>query len=158
MVSKNQNKYTVEGLKQQFPKLAEAKAFFGLKARGWQALADKLNQPSLEDLKSQLEQLREQVAVLQAENEQLRASLAKGNGFDEAGFWLLDGNFERSKFEDFGIGENATEMESKAKAEYRRLAQKYHPDNGGTDEQMANVNRLYEQMISLVKINGGMGL
>lgn len=37
--------YTVESLKQQYKTLAAAKKHFGLKANGWQALADKLNAP-----------------------------------------------------------------------------------------------------------------
>jgi curved DNA-binding protein CbpA len=49
-------------------------------------------------------------------------------------------------------------MESKANAAYKRLAQKYHPDSGGLDEQMQNLNKLKKQMLSLVKLNGGMGL
>lgn len=39
--------YTVKQLKQQFPKLADAKAHFNIKASTWTALVDKLNeQPS----------------------------------------------------------------------------------------------------------------
>jgi hypothetical protein len=35
--------YTVEQLKQQFKRLSDAKAHFGIRAKGWQALVDKLN-------------------------------------------------------------------------------------------------------------------
>ncbi|BAU41278.1 hypothetical protein [Leptolyngbya sp. O-77] len=38
--------YSAEKLKQQFPSLEDAKAYFKLKARGWEALAAKLNQAS----------------------------------------------------------------------------------------------------------------
>jgi hypothetical protein len=37
--------YTVERLKQQFAKLNDAKAHFGVKASSWANLADKLNEP-----------------------------------------------------------------------------------------------------------------
>ena len=151
-------KYTVASLKKQFKAFPQAKHHFGLKARSWQALADKLNSPSLEDLKTQIVALKAQVARLEAENKQLRANAAKNPDFDEIGFWLLDRNFDRAKFQDFGIPEEATEMESKANAEYKRLAQKYHPDSGGLDEQMQNLNKLKKQMLSLVKLNGGIGL
>lgn len=66
-------KYTVASLKKQFKAFPEAKHHFGLKARSWQALADKLNIPSLEDLKAQIVALKAQVAKLEAENKQLRA-------------------------------------------------------------------------------------
>ncbi|MBE9160653.1 hypothetical protein IQ265_28090 [Nodosilinea sp. LEGE 06152] len=151
-------KHTVASLKEQFKSCADAKQHFGLKARGWQALADKLNAPSLDDLKAQIATLEAQVAKLEAENKQLHAHASTGTGFDEVGFWLLDRNFERAKFEDFGISEAATEMKSKAEDEYKRLAKKYHSDNGGLDEQMQNLNRLRNQMLSIVKLNGGMGL
>lgn len=151
-------KHTAASLKEQFKTFTDAKQHFGLKARSWQTLADKLNAPNVDDLKAQLATLQAQVAKLEAENKQLRAYAATGTGFDEVGFWLLDHNFERAKFEDFGIPEAATEMESKAQSEYKRLAQKYHPDNGGIDEQMQNLNRLRNQMLAIVKLNGGMGL
>lgn len=38
--------YTVQQLQQQFRKLTDAKAHFGIKATSWQALVDKLNQPT----------------------------------------------------------------------------------------------------------------
>jgi uncharacterized small protein (DUF1192 family) len=151
-------KYTVALLKKQFKAFPQAKQHFGLKARSWQALADKLTIPSVEDLKAQIVALEAQVAKLEAENKQLRSNATKNPDFDEIGFWLLDRNFDRAKFEDFGIPEEATEMESKANAAYKRLAQKYHPDSGGLDEQMQNLNKLKKQMLSLVKLNGGMGL
>lgn len=158
MSSKSTAQYTEEGLREQFQYIKDAKAHFGLKARGWKALADKLNEPSPEDLKKQVQVLTTKLGALEAENEKLKASAVKGEGFDEIGFWLLDRNFKRSEFEDFDIDEEATEVESKAKSEHQRLAKRYHPDNGGTAEQMANVNRLKEQMLALVKMNGGMGL
>jgi len=67
-------KYTVALLKKQFKAFPQAKQHFGLKARSWQALADKLNTPSVEDLKAQIIALEAQVAKLEAENKQLRAN------------------------------------------------------------------------------------
>ena len=69
-------KYTVASLKKQFKAFAQAKQHFGLKARSWEALADKLNSPSLEELKAQILALKAQVARLEAENKQLRANTA----------------------------------------------------------------------------------
>jgi hypothetical protein len=43
----NKEKITVESLKQQFKKLDQAKAHFGIKASSWVILADKLNQKTL---------------------------------------------------------------------------------------------------------------
>ncbi|MEM8807814.1 MAG: hypothetical protein AAGF01_17480 [Cyanobacteria bacterium P01_G01_bin.38] len=158
MATKSNSQYTEKTLKDQFKSFKQAKSHFGLKARSWRALADKLNSPSAADLEAQLVELNKQIAQLEAENEQLRKRFAFGKNFDEVGFWLLDRNFERAKFDDFGIGIAATEMASAAQKAYKKLAQKYHPDNGGLPEQMANVNRLKSQMLSLVKTNGGMDL
>jgi polyhydroxyalkanoate synthesis regulator phasin len=157
-MTKSDLKYTTESLKNQFKNFTDAKKHFGIKARSWQALADKLNAPSTDELKKLIQALEKRIANLEKENLQLREHVSGINGFDEIGFWLLDRNFERAKFEDFGIPSEATEMESKAQSEYKRLAQKYHPDNGGLDEQMQNLNRLRKQMLSIVKLNGGMGI
>ncbi|MBD2068111.1 hypothetical protein H6F93_11345 [Leptolyngbya sp. FACHB-671] len=151
--------YTEAELKKQFKSFQDArKAFPGIKARGWETLAQKLNEPSPEQLKTQVKALNELVESLKQEIEALKKSVVQPSDFDEIGFWLLDRNFDRSKFEDFDIAEDATECESAAKSVYKKLAQQYHPDSGGTDEQMANVNRLHEQMMALVKMNGGLGV
>lgn len=147
------NKYTEASLKEQFKSFKEAKAKTKTKARSWKALATKLNKPKPEE---EIARLKNQIKSLEAEMAHLRKA-AEGN-FDEVGFWLLDRNFERAKFVDFGISEKATEMESEAKKIHKELSQRYHPDSGGSDEQQANVNRLKKQMLSVVKLNGGMGL
>lgn len=147
------SKYTERSLKQQFSSFKEAKAHFKIKARSWKALAEKLNKP---DPGQEIAMLKEQVVLLKAEVKRLREAGAEA--FDEVGFWLLDRNFDRAKFEDFGVTEKATEMESEAKKIYIELSQRYHPDNGGLDEQQANINKLRKQMLAVVKLNGGMGL
>ena len=146
-------KYTVKSLKERFSSFKEAKAELKTKARSWKALAEKLNAPTPEQ---EIAMLKEQVKRLEEEVERLRE--AGEAAFDEVGFWLRDRNFERAKFEDFGVRERATEMESEAKKIYKELSQRYHPDSGGSKEQMANVNKLKKQMLSVVKLNGGMGL
>lgn len=151
-------KYTVEKLKQKFKTFKEAKIAYKLKARSWLALVDKLNAPSYEQLKEQVFQFKKENDQLRQENETLKASISKTIDFDEVGFWLLDGNFERSKFSDFGVPEEATKIESVAKDFYKKLARKYHPDQGGTGMQMSNVNRLYDQMMVLVEMNEGLGV
>lgn len=157
MTKKKTDKYTLDDLKSQFANFAEAKKGLGIKARSWQALIDKLNQPTTEDLISQLTCLQARLIELENENNTLKLEKQKST-FDEVGFWLLDRNFDRSKFEDFEISQEATEIESKANEEYKRLARIYHPDNGGSDEQMSNLNKLKKQMLSFVKLNGGIGL
>lgn len=153
MATQGEIKYTEINLKEKYSSFKEAKARLGVKARSWKALAAKLNEPKPEE---EIELLKNRIKQLEAENKNLRDS-ADGN-FDEVGFWLLDRNFDRAKFEDFGVSEKATEMESEAKKIYKELSQRYHSDYGGLDEQMANVNKLKKQMLSVVKLNGGMGL
>lgn len=158
MSSGNQVKYTVTEFKSQYKTLKQAKAAFNIKARSWSALVEKLNAPSYEQLKEQVAKLLRETEVLRRENESFKQSISKTKNFDEIGFWLLDNNFERSKFSDFGVPEEATKIKSSAKEFYKKLAQKYHPDKGGTEMQMSNLNHLYNQMMALVEMNGGLGL
>ncbi|MCT7963429.1 hypothetical protein NG791_22390 [Laspinema sp. D1] len=158
MSNNSETKYTVEKLKQNFKTFKEAKIAFNLKARSWLALVDKLNAPNYEDLKYQVSELKKENNQLHKENELLKASISKTTDFDEIGFWLLDRNFDRSKFSDFGVPEEAIKIESVAKNFYKKLARKYHPDKGGTEMQMSNVNRLYEQLMALVEMNEGLGV
>ena len=147
------SKHTEQSLRARFSNFKEAKAELGIKARGWKALAEKLNEPKPEQ---EIATLKEQVKRLEAEVVRLRE--AGEDAFDEVGFWLLDRNFERAKFKDFGVSDLATEIESEAKKVYKDLSRRYHSDYGGSDEQMANLNKLKDQMLSVVRLNGGMGL
>jgi hypothetical protein len=146
--------YTAQSLKQQYKTLAAAKAQLNLKARGWQALADKLNQPSADDAIAQLEQLRQENAALKQQLDALKSQV--GNS-DPVGFWLLDGNFDRSRFPDFGVPDTAFRKESLAKQFHKELSKRFHPDKGGTAEQMANLNKLLGQVLGLVEMNNGLG-
>jgi hypothetical protein len=145
--------YTAQSLKQQYKTLAAAKTQLNLKARGWQALADKLNQPSPEDAIAQLEQLRQENAALKQQLDALKTQVANP---DPVGFWLLDGNFDRSRFPDFGVPDMAFHKESAAKQFHKDLSKRFHPDKGGTAEQMANLNKLLDQVLALVQLNKGM--
>lgn len=156
-MSSANNKYTVEELKHQHKTLRDAKKAYGIKARSWVALADKLNLPTYEQLNKQVKDLLYQNEKLSNENQSLKKSVSKTKDFDEIGFWLLDNNFDRSRFSDFNAPVEAIERESVAKEFYKALAQKYHPDKGGTEMQMANVSRLYDQLMALVEMNEGLG-
>jgi hypothetical protein len=135
--------YTVASLKAKHKTLAAAKAFHSIKARSWAALAEKLNTPTVEQLQAEIVVLKQQLAAAQQ--------------FDFVGFWLQDGNFERSKFGDFGTPPEATYKESVARSFYKELARRYHPDLGGTNEQMANLKLLEDQMMAMVEFNEGLG-
>jgi hypothetical protein len=122
-------------------------------AAGGAAVADNTS-----ELQAKAKQLEERLSALEAENKQLKSQASGPEQFDEPGFWLKDKNFERANFADFGVPDDALEMESRAEAFYKNLAKKYHPDKGGSAEQMQNINKLRKQMLSIVKLNGGMGL
>lgn len=156
MASSVAAKYTVEKLKSQYKSLKDAKAALNIKARGWTALVEKLNAPNYEQLKEQVAQLIQENEDLRKENEILRQSVSRTENFDEVGFWLADNNFDRSRFPDFNVPPEATKIESAAKAFYKTLAQKYHPDKGGTEMQMSNLGRLFDQLMALVEMNGGL--
>ncbi len=122
--------HSVQGLKQQYKTLAAAKAALGVTARGWDALVAKLNASPT----GELDQLRQEIAQLKAQIAQLQQVA------NPTGFWLLDGNFDRSRFPDFGVPNEAFYKESVAKAFHQQLARQFHPDKGGSAEQMANLN------------------
>jgi hypothetical protein len=142
--------YTAASLKKEHKILAAAKASHNLKARSWVDLAAKINIPTTA-------QLQANIAKLEAENAVLKQQLATAQSFDLVGFWLQDGNFERSKFGDFDTPKEATFKESVARRFYKELARRYHPDQGGTNEQMANLKRLEDQMMAMVEFNEGLG-
>jgi hypothetical protein len=157
MINLLENQDSVKTLKSQYKSFKEAKEALNLKARSWSALVQKLTAPNYEQIKEQLVHLQEKIDNLCKENQSLKQSMSKNDGFDKIGFWLLDNNFDRSRFSDFDIPEEATRIESVAKVFYKKISQKYHPDKDGTEMQMSNVNRLYEQMMTLVEMNNGLG-
>ncbi|MCU0552665.1 MAG: hypothetical protein MUC48_25325 [Leptolyngbya sp. Prado105] len=77
--AKEQEKITVESLKQQFKKLEQAKAHFGVKANSWALLADKLNQKVLP--KSDESVVLQRLDKLEAELEALRTDVNQSLNF-----------------------------------------------------------------------------
>jgi hypothetical protein len=138
---------TAENLKKQYKTFKAAKADKGIKAKSWAALAEKINAAGLQA----------RIDELEAENKALKQQLTTAQNFDIIGFWLQNGNFDRSKFGDFGTPKEATFKESVARKFYKELARRYHPDKGGTNEQMANLKLLEDQMMALVEMNEGLG-
>ncbi len=149
--------YTVASLKEKFPTLQAAKTAHNIKARSWAALAEKLNMPSYDDLKAQLVAVTAIKDFLEAECARLKMTFSAGNDFDSFGFWLFDNNFDRSRFSDFQVPPDATRRESAARSFYKQHAQTYHPDKGGTEEQMRNLKTLLDQLLTLVELNEGLG-
>ncbi|NEZ62002.1 hypothetical protein D0962_04300 [Leptolyngbyaceae cyanobacterium CCMR0082] len=89
-----------------------------------------------------------------AEGKPIAAEVRKNlKGKIDPGLWLNDNLFGIADIEDFGIKErDLTSTESVDKA-YKKLARQFHPDKGGSGEQMANLNRLRSQMKSIAKLN-----
>jgi hypothetical protein len=137
--------YTIASLKKEYKTLAAAKAAHDIKASSWAALAEKLNTPSVEQLQTEIERLK-------AENTALKQQLTEDRGFDLVSFWLQDGNFERSRLEDFGISKDVLDSTSAVKKVWKELSLCYHPDKGGTQEQQANLNRLQNQMMAMASL------
>ncbi len=65
---------------------------------------------------------------------------------NKMGELLRNKNFDNADFEDFDIPAKAFKSTVEAKKAYRELAKKYHPDKGGSEEQMANLNVLFDQI------------
>lgn len=149
--------HTVASLREKFPNLQAAKAAYNVKARSWVALAEKLNAPSYDDLRAQLAAVTAIKDALEIECTRLKTTFSAGNDFDSFGFWLFDNNFDRSRFSDFQVPPDATLYESAARSFYKHHAQTYHPDKGGTEEQMRNLKTLLDQLLTLVELNEGLG-
>lgn len=66
---------------------------------------------------------------------------------------LKNKNFNNAAFEDFDIPAKAFKSTVEAKKAYRELAKKYHPDRGGSEEQMANLNVLFDQIAANIEKN-----
>lgn len=59
------------------------------------------------------------------------------------GYQALPPQREKKWWDVLGVSPRASDEE--IKEAYRKLARKYHPDYGGSDEQMAIINAAYEQ-------------
>lgn len=159
--------YTTQDLKKQFSSFKSAKDYFKVKAQSWQKLCDKLNAESDKD--THLVELESLVKELTTQLESLRATKSIKSELD---ILLMDLVYKR------GVGGNeifesreAMEGEpedadkddwasfySTLKRRYHRLSQLYHPDRGGTKEQMRNLTHAYESALTYVKANNGMDL
>lgn len=152
--------YTIEQLKQTYRKIAIAKAHFGVKARGWSALCDKLNQDYLKDAK--IKDLEEEIRILKTKISKLTAIsdldlmltdlvYKRGVGSDE-----IFESPEALEGEPSDVGrDDWAYFESILTGRYRRLAKRYHADVGGSDEQMKNLTNAYKIGQALIKNNGG---
>ncbi|MDF5718586.1 MAG: hypothetical protein PUP93_33155 [Rhizonema sp. NSF051] len=150
--------YIVKELKEKHKKFAEAKQHFGVKAKGWQKLCDKLNASFAKD--AQIAELQSKIALLEAQ-------LAENKPKSDLDLILTDRFYKRGVkinevFESIealngepeGTVINAWEFsESALKRRYYRLAMIYHPDVNGSNEQMVNLNHAYKNAQSIVKIN-----
>lgn len=121
------------------------------------------------EVKSAKSKLEDQVQQLQ---EELSDYKTRNSAKSELDFLLMDFVYSR------GVGDNeifespeALESEpegegqddwsfflSTLKRRYRTLSKRYHPDNGGSEEQMRNLTRSYESALTYVKANKGMEL
>jgi hypothetical protein len=159
--------YTAQDLKKQFSSFKSAKDSFKVKAQSWQKLCDKLNGESSKD--ARLLKLESKVKELTTQLESLRAIKSIKSELD---ILLMDLVYKRGVGDD-EIFESKEAMEgepddadrddwasfySTLKRRYHRLSQLYHPDGGGTEEQMANLTHSYKSALTYVKANNGMDL
>jgi hypothetical protein len=162
--------YTEKDLKDKYKKFAAAKEHFGVKANGWLALCNKLNVEAAKgrilDLEHQNERLQSQleaamVRILELEQESTKSDLdlmltdlvyKRGVGSDE-----IFESSEAMEEEPEGVGrDDWAYFESVLKRRYFRLAKRYHPDRGGSNDQLNNLKHAYEVAKTFVKINGGL--
>jgi hypothetical protein len=150
--------HTAIELKSKFKNLAVAKAHFAIKARSWEALACKLNVPTLEDLKAQLEKVQSDLVTAQKRIAELQGATSYKS--DLLSWALTDegGTLLKSPTAIVFNEEDHQYFYSNAKARYNELAKRFHPDAGGTSEQMANLAKCFEHQLVLIRMNEGMDL
>lgn len=159
--------YTIQDLKKQFSSFKRAKDHFKIKAQSWQKLCEKLNTESSKD--ARLIELEALVKELAKQLEALRAIKSIKSELD---ILLMHFVYKRGVGDDEifesreamkGEPEDADKDDwasfySTLKRRYHRLSQIYHPDCGGTEEQMASLTHAYEAALTYVKGNNGMDL
>lgn len=159
--------YTTQDLKKRFSSFKGAKDYFKVKAQSWQKLCDKLNAESSKDarfieLESLMKELTTQLESLRA-TKSIKSDLdillmdlvyKRGVGGDEIfeSREVMEGEPEDADKDDWAS------FYSTLKRRYHRLSQLYHPDRGGTKEQMGNLTHAYESALIYVKANNGMDL
>ncbi len=155
--------YTVQQLKTEFTSFREAKVAHNLTARSWAKLAEKLNSRGQEELK--IKELEKEVADLKAklimlekvsDLDILLSNLVykRGVGSNE-----VFESPEAMTDEPPGTGKDDwAYFETTLKRRYHRLAKRYHPDNGGSDEHMNNLSHSYSIARTFVKDNDGLGI
>lgn len=155
--------YSVEQLKKEYASFKEAKLALGLKATSWAKLVEKLNGRSQHELK--LEALEKEVAELKARllmfGQQSDLDILLSNLVYKRGVGSNEvfESPEAMAGEPPGTGKDDwAYFESTLKRRYHRLAKRYHPDNGGSDEHMGNLARSYSIARTFVKDNDGMGI
>ncbi|MDF5717815.1 MAG: hypothetical protein PUP93_29105, partial [Rhizonema sp. NSF051] len=150
--------YTVKELKEKHKKFAAAKQHFGIKAKGWQRLCDKLNINFAKD--AEIAELQSKIALLEKQ-------ITENKPKSDLDLLLSDRFYKRGVqpneiFESLealnedpeGMVSNAWEFsESVLKRRYYKLAMIYHPDVNGSNEQMINLNHAYKNAQAITKIN-----
>ncbi len=148
--------HTIASLKKEYKTLADAKAFHGIKARSWAALADKLNNPK--PAKPTIKVLQAQIAELKAENAALKQLLATAQNTDSDYFVSptaeivysivkLDGE---QRLKALGVNGSHYKDADKAKKWRNDLAAKVHPDkcaHPDADKAMNKVTAIYQNMV-----------
>lgn len=116
-------------------------------------LQQKANQARLLAREAKDPKVREKAIRIADQFEKMSSALAviKNHVPDKNGYLLKDKNFERADFEDFDIPAKVFKSEVEAKKVHRELAKRYHPDLGGSAEQMANLNILFDQILDKIR-------
>jgi hypothetical protein len=140
--------HTAKSLKAEHKTLAAAKSAHSTKAKSWQALADKLNTPTIESLQQKIKELEARLAKDNAPEPFESAYFISPEAEIVYSIVELDGE-ERLK----ALGVNKLHFKDPEKAKKWRndLAAKVHPDKCAhpyADKAMGQITALYKNMVA----------
>ncbi len=96
----------------------------------------------------------EDISAKRKEGESIAAEVRSAlKGKADPGLWLKNGLFEIADIKDFGVKDEDISSTESVDSFYKNLARQIHPDRGGSDEQMANLNDLRRQLKSISRLS-----
>ena len=153
--------YTIASLKAEYKTLAAAKVAHNIKASGWVALVDKLNNPPIVNppiAKPTIKGLQAQITELKAENKDLKQQLIAAQNTESDYFVSPDAEIVYSiikldgeqRLKALGINRTHYKNPDKAKKWRNDLAMKIHPDKCAhphAGKAMDEITALYDNMV-----------
>ena len=150
--------HTIDSLKKQYKTLAATKTALGVKAKSWADLIDKISTAPTPSVDPTIEQLRAQIAKLEAENAELKQQLITAQNTDSDYFVSPEAEIVYSvikldgeqRLKALGINRSHYKDADKAKKWRNTIVKKIHPDKCAhphAGKAMDEIVALYDNMV-----------